>query len=71
MLLVIPGLLLLLSARTLAQWVLESHENDAAVAPTTGEGHVDALPLWVWGYRTTGLLVIGIGLLAQCFPMKT
>lgn len=71
MLLVIPGLLLLLCARTLAKWAVESHDDVAAVAPTTGEMHVNALRLWVWGYRTTGLFVIGIGLLAQCFPMET
>ena len=71
MLLVIAGSLLLLSGRTLARWAIESHENGAAVAPAIGEMHVDALRLWVWGYRTTGLFVIGIGLVEQWFPTGT
>jgi hypothetical protein len=71
MLFVIPGLLMLLSARTLARWGVAADDVVSGVAPIPAELQVDALRLWTWAYRTTGLFVMGLGLLALCLPMES
>lgn len=69
MLFVVPGLLVLLCARTLARWVVDPDDAFPNGAPSTGDPQIDVSHLWTWGYRTVGLIVIGIGLLAHCLPI--